>query len=151
MVELKFLTHSTKFRCRRCTRCCSLDVMLSDQEIGRLGAAVDRRWRTTRKSSRNGRMVCSLLDGDCCTIYDKRPILCRVFPFIAIPESEFAEAGIGVDPDAVKITRAGTEAYLIIYDSDCPGIGEGDPTDPGAIQELTIRHLREMSHRIDRR
>lgn len=145
MAELKFLTPSTKFRCARCTRCCSLDVMLSDRELGRLGASADRGWRTTRKSFRGGRLVCSLLEGEACTIYKDRPILCRAFPFIAIPESEFLETGFEVDPNAIRVNPSGTEAYVIIYDPGCPGIGQGDPPDPNEILDLTIRHLREMS------
>ncbi|MEM2126358.1 MAG: YkgJ family cysteine cluster protein [Candidatus Methanosuratincola sp.] len=145
MSELKFLTNSTKFRCVRCTRCCSLDVMLSPQEICRLGASADKGWRTTKKSFRGGRLVCSLLEGDSCTIYRERPILCRVFPFIAIPESEFSETGFEVDPEAIRVSTAETEQYVIVYDPECPGIGEGAPPNPKEILDLTIRHLAEMS------
>lgn len=145
MAELKFLTPSTKFKCRRCTRCCSLDVMLSDSEIRRLGASADCGWRTIKKSFRNGRLACSLLEGNSCSIYNDRPILCRAFPFIAIPESEFLEAGFEVDRDAIRISQPGAGAYVIIYDPECPGIGEGEPPDPAVILGLTVRHLREMS------
>ncbi|MEN3006822.1 MAG: YkgJ family cysteine cluster protein [Candidatus Methanosuratincola petrocarbonis] len=147
MAELKFLTPSTKFRCIRCTRCCSLDVMLSDREIRRLGSSADRGWRTTKKSFRGRRLVCSLLEGDACTIYKERPTLCRTFPFIAVPESEFLETGFQVDPEAIRVSPSGTEAYVIIYDPECPGIGEGEPPDPQEILDLTIRHLHEMSEK----
>ncbi|MEJ5293375.1 MAG: YkgJ family cysteine cluster protein [Candidatus Methanosuratincola sp.] len=147
MAELKFLTPSTKFRCTRCTRCCSLDVMLSDPEIRRLGASADWGWRTTKKSFRDGRLVCSLLEGDACTIYKERPILCRAFPFIAIPLSELLESGFQVDQDAIRVSLADTGTYVIIYEPECPGIGEGEPLDPMEILDLTIRHLREMSEK----
>ncbi|MDI9644883.1 MAG: YkgJ family cysteine cluster protein [Candidatus Verstraetearchaeota archaeon] len=145
MADLKFVTPSTRFKCRRCARCCSLDVMLSDIEIGRLGILADKRWRTTRKVFRNGRMVCSLLDGNTCTIYKERPILCRVFPFIAIPESDFIEVGIEVDPLAVRVAGADNTIYVIIYDTECPGVGDGVAPEPDEILDLTLRHLREMS------
>lgn len=145
MEDLKFLTPSTKFSCMRCTRCCSLDVMLSDSEIRRLGASVDRCWKTTKKSFKGSRFVCSLLEGNACAIYMERPILCRVFPFIAIPESEFLETGLQVDPEAIRVRPSDKEAYVIIYDARCPGIGKGGSPNPQEILELTIRHLREMS------
>jgi len=106
MREYRFVTASTTFRCKRCAKCCSLDVMLSDSEMDALGEAADRKWRTTRKKVDGGRLACCLLEGRSCAIYGARPKLCRVYPFMAAPVSEFVEVGVPIMGDA-KRAKAG--------------------------------------------
>jgi|GEM_PF-786816 len=172
MREYRFVTAATTFRCRRCARCCSLDVMLSDSEMEALGEAADRKWRTTRKSVRDGELVCGLLEGKLCGIYGSRPKLCRVYPFMAAPVSEFQELGVPIGEGAKRVKAGGGvaggsgsggagevggggeggqgEEYVVMYDELCPGVGEGGDggeVKMGEVVALTQAHMREMQMR----
>lgn len=152
MREFDLVTESTTFKCRRCAKCCSLDVMLSDAEMKALGKNADRRWRTTKKVKSGGDRVCALLEGNSCGIYGERPKLCRVYPFMAAPVSEFKELGLALDPNALRHTGSDGEEYVAFYDETCPGIGHGgsaDQVQTGSIVELTIAHIHEFGDGCD--
>jgi len=147
MRQFYFVTGSTTFRCRRCAKCCSLDVMLSDGEMEALGEAVDRKRRTTKKASRRGELVCDLLDGRSCSIYGSRPKLCQVYPFMAAPVSDFLELGVPLSSDAKRAAASDGEEYVVMYDELCPGVGEGEEGCEVRMSEviaLTRAHMREL-------
>lgn len=149
MREYLFVTASTTFRCKRCAKCCSLDVMLSDGEMDALGEAADRKWRTTMKKVKGSRLACCLLGGRSCTIYEARPKLCRVYPFMAAPVSEFVELGVPISVDAKRASAGGGEEYVVMYDELCPGVGDDGDGDGGEdmmaeVISLTRAHLQEM-------
>lgn len=147
MIALSLVTDKTRFQCKRCTKCCSLDVMLSDREMADLTPHVDRSWRTTKKSGRGKRLVCCLLDGDACGIYPNRPVLCRVYPFFAVPSEELALLAEPLQEGALKATADDGRVFYFLYDESCPGIGEGAPVPVEGVLELTLRHLSEMERK----
>lgn len=126
MQDLNFVTLSTRFKCKRCTKCCHLDVQLNDIEMETLREFADKKWRTTRKVFRENGLVCCLLDHISCTIYEKRPELCRMYPFSSVLESDLTKLGIKADNFAIRISGPDGQRYLIIYDEECPGIGKGN-------------------------
>ncbi len=174
MREYRFVTAATTFRCRRCARCCSLDVMLSDSEMEALGEAADRKWRTTRKEVRDCKLVCGLLEGNLCGIYVSRPKLCRVYPFMAAPVAEFQELGVQIGVGAKRVKAGGDagssgsgvgggggggeageggrgEEYVVMYDELCPGVGEGGDggeVKMGEVVALTLAHMQEMQKQM---
>jgi len=126
-------------------------VMLSEKEMELLGNAVDRAWRTTKKVRSGNSVVCCLLRGRECSIYEARPLLCRLFPFLAIPEEDFKALGIPIDPSAERIEfpstvegRAIKNSYVVIYDEGCPGIGKGQRPPVSAIIYMTLEHLDQI-------
>jgi len=144
MVDFNFVTSSTRFQCSRCTRCCSLDVMLSDEEMKRLGDSIDHKWHTTKKVMDGSNFNCCLLQGNACTIYESRPKLCRAYPFFAIPAADLERFETQVPDAALHLTGEDGERYLIIYDDACPGVGRGGTCNWPEIVSLTISHLNEF-------
>lgn len=142
-MEFNFATNATLFGCTRCSRCCSLDVMLSNEEMERLGEDVDRRWRTTRKVMGASDPVCCLLKGNSCTIYGSRPKLCQVYPFLAVPVNDLEAIKVPTPESAIRISDQG-ESYVIIYDENCPGIGKGSACNWPEVVSITKSHIREF-------
>ena len=124
--NFNFVDKSTNFKCKRCATCCSLDVMLNDDEIKYFGKSVDINWRTTKKLLKGSSMICCFLKGKTCTIYDHRPKLCRAYPFSSVPEDDLSSLNVNVPPSALRIQGNNGKKYLIIYDDECPGMGKGE-------------------------
>lgn len=144
MANFNFVTHSTHFQCSRCTRCCSLDVMLSDEEMARLGDNVDYKWRTTKKIMGSSNLICSLLQGRTCKIYESRPKLCRVYPFLAINATDLVSLGAKIPDEAICLVGEDDEKYYIIYDEACPGLGKGKASNWPEIVALSVSHFRDF-------
>ena len=144
MADFNFVTNSTHFQCSRCTRCCSLDVMLSDEEMARLGDNADHKWRTTKKVMDSSNLICSLLQGKSCKIYESRPKLCRVYPFLAINKADLVNFGIKVPDAAICLVGEDSEKYFIIYDEECPGVGKGGASNWPEIVAFSISHFRDF-------
>jgi Fe-S-cluster containining protein len=143
-MEFNFTTGATLFSCTRCSRCCSLDVALSEEEMEKLGEDdVDRRWRTTRKVMGPSDPVCCLLKGNACTIYKSRPKLCRVYPFFAVPVAELDAIKVPIPESAIRVLDQG-ESYVIIYDERCPGIGKGCACNWPEVVSIIKSHTREF-------
>ncbi|MGQ9781366.1 MAG: YkgJ family cysteine cluster protein [Nitrososphaeria archaeon] len=128
---------STGFKCKRCASCCSLDVLLDDDEIRYFGETVDLKWCTTKKLFRGSSLVCCYLKGKKCMVYEHRPRLCRAYPFSSMPESDVKNLDISVPSTAMRIRGEDGNWYLITYDDECPGVGEGDAVDWQQIVSLT--------------
>ena len=99
MTDAPFYANGLKFSCKRCSACCRYDsgfVFLSQKDLEKLAAGLKQgkdsfvkaycRWVTDWQ----GREVLSLREKankDCilwdsgCTVYEKRPLQCRTFPF----------------------------------------------------------------------
>jgi len=121
MPEFNFVTSSTRFKCKRCAKCCSLDVLLSRNELEQLGENADLKWRTTRKVMGKSDPICCLLNSKTCTIYSSRPKLCRLYPFFAISVAELELFKVGIPEEAIKVKGKNDELYVVIYDDRCPG------------------------------
>ena len=91
-----------------------------------LGEFSDTKWHTTKKVFGENGLVCCFLEHTACTIYGKRPRLCRMYPFSTVLESDLLRLGINADDFATRILDSDGQRYLIIYDKECPGIGKGD-------------------------
>jgi len=146
MDDFSFVTSSTRFKCQRCAKCCSLDVMLSDNEMKRLGGHADEKWRTTKKVWRGATSRCILLKDMSCAIYLSRPKLCRVYPFLAVLASDFSQLNIPCADSALRITWEDGKSYFIIYDDACPGVGKGDVCDWNEEVALTVSHINDFAH-----
>jgi len=126
------------FECQRCARCCG-DAPHRSRVIYLLEREVQEISRTTglnplefaspisgigkfkyKMKKRGG--VCVFLKNGACTIYEHRPLVCRLYPFF------------------VRKTRAGIA--FEIHD-DCPGIGLGRK-----LQEIDFKKLAEAAKEI---
>jgi len=124
MTEAPFYANGLRFSCRRCSACCRYDsgfVFLSEIDLEKLAAGqkMERggfvktycRWVTDWQ----GKEVLSLKEKankDCifwdsgCTVYERRPLQCRAFPFWG------------------SITAS--EKTWEIAASGCPGMNQGE-------------------------
>lgn len=139
---MSFASNSTRFMCTRCAKCCSFDVSLSDKEIREFGDDADLKWRTTRRVVRNGVPVCCFLEGNICKIYDKRPKICRLYPFFAICVEDLAALKVRIPKRALRVEYEGL-TYFFTYDDQCPGIGNGFTPDWNEIASLSYLYTNE--------
>jgi len=122
-----FYAQGLRFSCSRCSACCRYEsgfVFLSEKDASLLVAALNMGYNTFTEAycrwvpDENGDFQLSLKEKsnyDCifwarepvegCTVYDKRPLQCRSFPFW---------------PSIVN-----SEKNWKIAARDCPGIGKG--------------------------
>jgi uncharacterized protein len=122
-----FYAQGLRFCCARCSACCRYEsgfVFLSEKDVSLLGAVLNMGYNTFTEAycrwipAGNGDLQLSLKEKsnfDCifwakepaegCTVYDKRPLQCRSFPFW---------------PSIVNSKRNWEMAA-----QDCPGIGKG--------------------------
>ena len=138
LANFNFVTHSTYFKCRRCAKCCSLDVMLGNEEMEGLRESSDSKWHTTRKIFDGTEIHCCLLANRSCLIYESRPRQCRLYPFSVISESQLSRFHIFIDASALRFQGPEGEKYLIIYDDECPGVGRKGNQDWSEVVELGI-------------
>jgi Fe-S-cluster containining protein len=144
MINLNLVTDETRFECQRCTKCCSLDVLLSGREMRELQPNVDQAWHTTKKRKRGSDFVCCLLEGSDCSIYTNRPLLCRLYPFFAVPSEQLALLGEPIPQGALIMNGSDGAHFYFIFDDNCPGMGKGASIKLNDILELTLAHLTEM-------
>jgi len=135
-VEVQFLYPAgVRWSCERCGRCCrdveghERRVLLLDGDIRRLlEAGASGFHETTGDEPFTGLMLKK--DGTCifhgpegCTMYDRRALLCRMYPF--------------------WVERL-DEAYVIHVDPECTGVGEGEELGEGFYRGLLGDALAEM-------
>ncbi|RLG35052.1 hypothetical protein DRN97_00895 [Methanosarcinales archaeon] len=76
------------FRCERCCKCCrEMPIHLNDEDMSRLSrvdgdALFDK--LDENEVDDYLKTPCPYLKGDECTIYESRPMSCRMFPFVVI-------------------------------------------------------------------
>ena len=141
-MRMYFASASTSFKCKRCAKCCSFDVSLTNEELREFGENADLKWRTTKKVIRDGIPVCCFLEGNTCKLYERRPKVCRVYPFFAICEEDLNALKIPVPKGAVRVEYAGA-TYFITYDDQCPGLGSGNTPNWKEIVELSYFYTNE--------
>jgi len=77
------------FECKRCARCCrGIPVNLTDEEVATLckhlritAEEFDSRFIDHRALALYIKSPCPFLDGNRCTVYERRPLVCRLYPF----------------------------------------------------------------------
>lgn len=143
-MRMCFASTSTKFQCIRCAKCCSFDVSLTNEEIQNFGENVDIKWRTTKKVVKDDVPVCCFLDGNICMVYEKRPKICRVYPFFAICEEDLIALKVKIPKSAVRIKYEGS-TYFITYDDQCPGLGSGTTPNWKEIVALSYLYTNECT------
>jgi Fe-S-cluster containining protein len=122
--------------------------MLSPREIRVLHPNVDEAWQTTKKKRKGSRFVCCLLEGGDCTIYADRPILCRLYPFFAVPSDELALLREPLPKGPLSLITGEGVRFYFIYDDSCPGMGKGEKIKPDGILKLTLVHVSEMKEKL---
>lgn len=141
-MRMCFASVSTRFKCTRCAKCCSFDVSLTDEEMRNFGENVDPKWKTTKKVIRNDIPVCCFLDGNICRVYEKRPKICRVYPFFAICEEDLKALNVQIPKRALRVEHEGI-IYFITYDDQCPGVGKGSTPNWKEIATLSYLYTNE--------
>jgi Fe-S-cluster containining protein len=138
-----FYAQGLRFSCTRCSACCRFDsgyVFLSEKDILNLKIALkikNNEFLTTFcrwVSGENGEVQLSLKeksDFDCifwspkegCSVYDKRPLQCRAFPFWT---------SVLADENCWKMTAA-----------SCPGMNNGELHSYDSIKNLLALRQKE--------
>ncbi|MEM2637797.1 MAG: YkgJ family cysteine cluster protein [Candidatus Hadarchaeales archaeon] len=129
---------NVQFECQRCARCCgdaphrSRVIYLLEKEVEKISnitnmhpmqfaSPISGAGKFKYKMKRRGG-ACIFLKNGACTIYEHRPLVCRLYPFF------------------VRKTEKGI--VFEIYD-DCPGIGLGQK-----LQEVDFKKLIEAAKEI---
>lgn len=113
---------NVRFRCKRCARCCG-DTEVKARNILLLDLEAEHISNKTMKSvsefsdklegsdlyvyrmKKTGDGKCMFLDGNVCSIYRIRPLVCRFYPF--------------------ELRADATSGHIFSYTDECPSIGSG--------------------------
>ena len=78
--------------CMRCTKCCSNYLPLTNKEISLLRQTIKKNKIKPVKNTmiQNWYDVCPFLDGNTCTIYNIRPLICRTFTCSKLKYKDFS-------------------------------------------------------------
>ena len=96
------VTYSTRFSCTLCGKCCFVSQKSFKEVFEKFG------WKTKEDGS------CSHLTKDNkCSIYDKRPLICRLYPF-------------QVNPEELKNGVIELHADKLLIDLNATGFGQGN-------------------------
>jgi len=85
-----------RFRCFKCAKCCYQEALsLTQSDYNRLKRFLDSKGARVRKDSSHFHEIeslgaCPFLKGDICSIYSRRPVVCRAFPltFSFLPDGQ---------------------------------------------------------------
>lgn len=121
MPMLRAVDAEIKFECQKCGDCCTKPIILSSEDINRLGSRLDTlaqamscsKSQVMRPSSQG---TCHFLRNGNCSVYDSRPSACQSYPFY----------------------RIGTRIY---YDAKCTGIGVGRSYSTEELSEMVSERL----------
>ena len=96
------VTYSTRFSCTLCGKCCFVSQKTFKEVFEKFG------WKTKEDGS------CSHLTNDNkCGIYDKRPLICRLYPF-------------QLNLEALKQGLVELHADKLLIDPNATGFGQGE-------------------------
>lgn len=126
-----------RWECKRCGACCMrfrVDLNIEDLLVLGDGSCVDyyidhRFWPHMRSGEVCEHLGCMFLcrekDTYSCSIYEKRPMSCRIYPFSILPVERAYARGIEFDPTATA--EIDDKLFVVLYDLHCTGIGNGPP------------------------
>lgn len=158
----KIATGEIKFKCQRCSKCCTGEVVLTYQDVERiiqkhpdLKAAIlptlSHRYPGlgwifsifhVGQPDKPG--VCFYLKDSTCTIYEERPLVCQIYPF-SVELKRDMKKKMKVPKHAPVFRHPGTHlAYVVVYDPECSGIGKGDEVDLEKIALLEFQNIYQM-------
>jgi Fe-S-cluster containining protein len=129
-----------RFKCDRCALCCGdteeriRQILLLKTEanliaegtsisIDEFAEEIEGSDPFVYRMRKNGRR-CVFLRDSLCSIYDRRPIICRFYPF--------------------KLENLGRNHYVFSYTDECPSIGKGAPLRKSFFEELFKEFLKSM-------
>jgi len=162
--DLEFSRKGTRFKCKLCTKCCSLErIFITIYDLKKIYKAApeyifkivsffsdhyDREVLTPIKNPKK-RMKCSFLEDNKCILHGiAKPLCCQRYPFTFILEETVKERGLIPPEDALKETIyfMGTEiSGYIMHPKTCPGVNndEGEKIDGKEIAKSTIKNSLE--------
>ena len=158
----KVATKGIRFECQRCSECCTGEVVLTYEDIERilqkypdLKAAIlptlSHRYPGlgwifsilhVGQPDRPG--VCFYLKEKICTIYDARPLVCRIYPF-SVELKRDMKKKTKVPKHAPVFRHPSTHlAYVTVYDPECRGIGKGEEVNLEKVAFLEFQNIYQM-------
>lgn len=133
---------NVRFKCLRCALCCgdtgnrARTILLMKIEANRISRKTSRSieefaekvedfepYVYKMKKTENGK--CLFLNGDLCTIYSMRPLICRFYPF------------------ELKSDRS--NKYAFAYTEECSGIGKGSKLEKEFFENLFTKLKKQMN------
>ncbi|MEM2907171.1 MAG: YkgJ family cysteine cluster protein [Candidatus Odinarchaeota archaeon] len=147
------MSEKIRFTCQKCGKCCGAEVIVSYADVYRL--MEDEKIRETMLKEHQPRHAkgnivystnslmglkekypCCFLKDSKCSIYELRPQICRIFPFIILPEAVKPTRPYKII--ATRKTPEGTVLNLAIIGLNCPGVGVGEEIDLDKLFEIGV-------------
>ncbi|WEU40118.1 MAG: YkgJ family cysteine cluster protein [Candidatus Odinarchaeum yellowstonii] len=147
------MSEKIRFKCQKCGKCCGAEVIVSYADVYRLTEDENIREEILKKHQpreAKGNLVystnslmglkekypCCFLKDNKCSVYELRPQICRIYPFLVLPE--------GVKPKRpykIIATRKTIEEgifHLAIIGLNCPGLGVGEEVNIDKLFEIGL-------------
>jgi len=93
------ITKNTSWECQMCGKCCAGPIIDKRADLSSYG-------------------VCRFLVDNTCSIYNERPFICRLYPFVADMEKVVSQDGVARPKQAFRLEN-------LKLHPDCPGVGKG--------------------------
>jgi Fe-S-cluster containining protein len=149
MEGLGFASTETRFQCTICGDCCQLEVFLTSTDVERIRLRKEAEsYAEELSKSRStlvageGKAACLFLRSNRCSIYESRPLQCRLYPFFPIAAEVLEANGITMPPNAARRTRGSTVYYFSIGQR-CPGLGRGPVPEWEDILSTWLQYVKE--------
>lgn len=143
-----------RFTCQKCGKCCGAEVIVSYADVYRLSEDEKIREEILKKHqprqvkgnfvySTNSLMglkekyPCCFLKDNKCSIYELRPQICRIYPFLVLPDTVKPKRPYKII--ATRETREGSIFHLAIIGLNCPGLGIGEEVDFDKLFEIGMK------------
>jgi len=146
---LGFATADTRFQCTICGECCQLEVFLTSADVERIRLSKDAKRYAEELSKRRstlaageGKAACLFLRSTRCSIYESRPLQCRLYPFFPIAAEVLEASGLTMPDRAVRSVRGSTVYYFSIG-QHCLGLGKGPIPEWESILSTWLQYVKE--------
>lgn len=145
--EMGFASADTRFQCTICGECCQLEVFLTNADMERIkrGVGAESSMLPGNRgtlTAHEEKAACRFLNDDRCSIYESRPLQCRLYPFFPIAAEDLEAVGLTVPPNAIKLFH-GKAGYYFSIGRGCPGLGRGSKPDWGEILSIWLQFVKE--------
>lgn len=85
---------------------------------------------------------CCFLENNKCSIYRLRPQICRIFPFIILPDKIAPTKPFKII--STRTTPEGENLHLTLIGLSCPGVGRGREIDIDKLFEIGLEDYRDL-------